>query len=468
VRHLRLLVLLALALIVALPSGANAQSGSQAEWRERRTDRFAILYAPGGEATAEEYALFVDQVYDEVAAIFGHRAAVPVTLRLYPTLERYYESNPLARGMPGIVAHADFRRNEVVVIVPQTINQTPDEVQNNIRHELAHIVASELSGNRLNVGFHEGVAQYVERPAPELEAKIRLLRRALDDGTLLSWSALDDRDQVYGSPEIAYPQSLSVVAFLVDRYSFAKLREFLTVSARSSGYRSALERTYGASPSDLEGEWLAWLPSYIEGGYLRNALTAYDLSHIEAMLTEGRYEQAQKAIETAIDWLRTTSQLETLQRAEQLLRMSEMGLRADALALEARASLEAAEYDRALLLAGEAQAIYADLGDTRQDAALTAYVERARRGQQAAEIMRRATELAQTWQTYPQARLSADQAAAEYLALGDRERAQEALALREALAQRQTMFGGVLLAAGIGGVLLSLFRRVTVREAEAW
>ncbi len=57
---------------------------------------------------------------------------------------------------------------------------------------------------------------------------------------------------MYNNPNISYPESLSVVAFLIDRYSFAKLRDFLTLSARSSGYRSALERAFEATPDELE------------------------------------------------------------------------------------------------------------------------------------------------------------------------------------------------------------------------
>ena len=263
---------LAIALLVLLlfaPAGAHAQPS---DWRERRTERFAILYVDGDAATAEQYAGFVDAVYDEISAVFGHQTAVPVTLRLYPTLERYQQINPLARSLTGVVAHADFQLHEVVVILSQTARQTPEEVQNNVRHELTHIVIAELSGNRLNVGFQEGIAQYVERPAPELEQRIRLLQRAYDQQILMPWSDLDDRETVYGAPEVGYPESMSVVAFLVEKYSFAKLREFLTIAARSSGYRSALERTYGVAPDELERQWRDWLPSYLAGGYKRNAL----------------------------------------------------------------------------------------------------------------------------------------------------------------------------------------------------
>jgi hypothetical protein len=463
----RRLVRLLLALVFAVslaPAGVLAQAP---DWSERRTERFAILYTNGDESSAAQYAGFVDAIYDEVAAIFGHRTATPVTLRLYPSVERYYEVNPLARGLPGIVAHADFRRHEVVVILPQTASQTPDEVQNNIRHELTHIVAAELSEDRLNVGFQEGLAQYMEHPSRELETKIRLLKREVVDDRLLSWSDLDDRDTVYSNPEVGYPESLSVVSFLIERYSFAKFRDFLTISARSSGYRSALERAFGATPDDLEQQWRAWLPGYLDGGYRRNVLTAYDLSHAQELLRQGRYADAQAELEDAINWLKTTNQTTVLQQAQALLERSRAGQAADALAQEARAALEAADYTRAGDLVAQARQAYAALEDTRQDGVLSAYAERAERGLRAAAVLDEAAALAGRL-SYPQARVAADRAATEFVALGDRAHADQALALRTLLDQRQSLIGALLLILGLGGVAASAARRLMVREAEAW
>jgi hypothetical protein len=459
----RLLAVLMLVLLL-VPSTAAAQ---ESDWRERPTERFAILYIDGDQATAERYADFVDEIYDEVSAIFGHRTDTPITLRLYPSLARYQEANPLARGLAGVVAHADFRRHEVVVVLEQTESQTPEEVKNNVRHELTHLVAADLSDDRLNVGFQEGLAQYVERPAPELETRIKLLQRAFDQDRLLPWSDLDDRDSVYHQPDVSYPESLSVAAFLVDRYTFAKMREFLTISARSSGYRSALERTYAATPDELERQWRAWLPSYLAGGYKRNALTAYDLTGAEALLRQGRYAEANTELQTAIEWLRTTEQTDVLQHAEELRTQAEAGLRADTLASDARAALEAGDYERADGLVTEAQRAYADLGDTRQSTVLAAYAQRVERGRAAAASLEQSLALARALR-YPQARAVADQAAAAYLSLGDRMHAEQALALRAFLDQRQTLLGAVLLLLGLAGAGVSAVRRLTVREAEAW
>jgi hypothetical protein len=464
---LRRLIPLLLALILAtllLPSSAFAQD---TEWNERRTDRFAILYADGDEQTAEEYAGFVDTIYDEISAIFAHRTSTPVTLRLYPSLERYQEVNPLARGLPGIVAHADFRRHEVVVVVPQTASQSFDEIQNNVRHELTHIVAAELADDRLNTGFQEGIAQYVEHPSRELETKIRLLSDNVKRGQLLTWSELDDRDNVYRNPEVSYPQSLSIVAFLIERYSFAKLRDFLTISARSSGYRSALERAFGATPDALEAEWRAWLPEYLQGGYKRNVLTAYDLSRAQELLREGRYAEAQSELQDAITWLQTTNQTAVLEEAQRLLDRSKDGQHAEALANEARTALENADYDRAVSLVEQARQAYALLEDTRQDAALNAYAERAERGRQAIATLDQATTLAQQLR-YPQARAVADQALAEFVRLGDQAHGDQARALRGFLDGRQSLLGAALLILGLGGIVGSTVRRLAVREVEAW
>ncbi|MEO7909614.1 MAG: hypothetical protein ABIV47_08200 [Roseiflexaceae bacterium] len=463
IRLSRLLAILTLVLLL-VPGIAAAQ---ESDWRERPTEHFAILYIDGDQATSERYAGFVDAIYDEVSAIFGHRTATPITLRLYPSLARYQAANPLARGLAGIVAHADFRRHELVVVLPQTEAQTPEEVKNNIRHELTHLVVADLSDDRLNVGFQEGLAQYVERPAPELETRIKLLQRAFDQDRLLPWSGLDDRDTVYQNPDVSYPESLSVAAFLVERSTFAKMREFLTISARSSGYRSALERAYAATPDALEREWRAWLPSYLAGGYKRNALTAYDLTGAEALLRQGRYAEAKTELQTAIEWLRTTEQSDVLAQAEELMVRGDAGLRAEALAGDARAALEAGDYERASELVVQAQRAYTGLGDTRQSAVLAAYAQRVERGRQASASLEQALDLARSLR-YPQARAIADQAAAAYLSLGDRTRAEQALALRAFLDQRQTLLGAALLLLGLAGAGASAVRRLTVREAEVW
>jgi hypothetical protein len=462
-----LALLVALATALLAPGRAGAQAG---EWRERDTATFSILYVAGGEAEAERYAGFIDTIYDEVSSPFGYRPPPPLTLRLFPTSEDYYQVNPAARNVPGIVAHADFRRRELVVIVERTRQQSEDEVRNNVRHELTHIIAADLTDNRLNTGLQEGVAQYMERPTAELDAKIAALRIAADQGRLLPWSALDDRDAIYGAPEVSYPQSLAVVAFLVDRDGFAKLREFLGISARSSGYRSALERAYGASVTDLEAEWQKWLPGYLAGGYKKSALDSYDLSYARGLLEQGNYPAAVAELAQASAWIAKhadTQPAEVAAQASQLKARAEAGVRATQIAEDARSALVGGDYGRAQQLIGQARLAFAGIGDTRQDTALDVYAQRVQRGIAASEQLVRANDLARSLR-YPQARASADVAATEFAALGDQLRLANALALRSSLDSRQRIAGAILMISGLAGVLLSLIGRIFQRPAEIW
>lgn len=469
-RLLQLVAATLVALCAALVSAPPVQAQGGVEWRERPTANFTILYGAGGEAEAERYAGFADAIYEEIASAFSFRTATPLTLRLYPTSEDYYLVNPAARNVPGVVAHADFRRRELVVVVERTAQQTEIEVENNIRHELTHIVAGDLSESRLSTGFQEGVAQYLERPSGELERRVQALRASREQGRLLPWSAFDDRDQVYGAPEISYPQALSVVAFLVDRDGFAKLREFLAVTARSSGYRSALERVYGVSPAALESEWLDWLPAYLDGGYQRSALETYDLGYAEELLAGGSYAAAQEELTKALEWLRKqagTEAAESLSAAEELLTRSEDGMRGERLAEGAREALERADYGEALEFIEAARTVYGRLGDARQEPALAVYQERARRGLEATERLAQADALAGQLR-YPQARAAADDAAREFAALGDGVRMDNALSLRGVLDERQRLLGLALVVLGAMGAAASLLGQLLRRQPEAW
>ena len=469
-RRVRLVAALLVALAVTLAHVAPAAAQGGLTWHERATDKFSILYAPGSETAAEAYATWVDGVYDELATAFNFRTATPLTLRLYPTSEDYYQVNPAARAVPGVVAHADFRHHELVVIIERTLQQTEAEQHNNVRHELTHIVAASLSDNRLNTGFQEGVAQYMERPSGELEQRIAALRQAHDQGRLLPWSAFDSRDEIYSSPEIGYPESLAVVAFLVERGGFTALRQFLAVSASSRDAHAALDQVYGTSPAALEAEWLTWLPSYLDGGYRHSALTAYDLSLARDLVAQSSYAAATAELRQALAWLRTqaaTQPPEVRAEAATLLARSEDGMRAEQMAESARQALERADYARATKLIADARRLYAGLNDARQAAVLTLYAERAARGLQATDRLATADTLARALR-YPDARSAADAAASEFAALGDKLRRANALSLRATLDQRQHILGLVLLLVGTVGTLFSLIGHVFARPAETW
>ncbi len=436
---------------------------AQPTWVEQSTAYFRIVYAPDDVAIANEYAAIIDSLYDEFSTTFAFRPVTPLTLRLYPTSESYFAANPAARAVPGVIAHADFRRREVVVIVERARLQDQTAQVNNLRHELTHIFAADLSAGKLNVGLQEGIAQYMELPGPDRDSKMAVLRTLAERGGLWSWATLDDRNAIYGQPDVSYPQTWSIVAFLIERDGIDRFRQFLVTLAQSSGYRSAMVTVYGVSATTLEAEWRAWLPGFLQLDAHQMTPAAIDLQPVQSFLSAGDYEAALRELErlepiadeatrTAITTLRTQAQT---------------GLRANQLTSAARTALLNGEYEQAERLIGQAEQAYRDINDRRQAAVLAEYRARVARGLQASERLRQAYEQARTFDLIG-AQANAETAAREFAALGDDLRRDNALALRQQLARQQQNIAIALLFFGAAGIAIRFISRQLMPIARPW
>ncbi|MDX1524291.1 MAG: peptidase MA family metallohydrolase, partial [Anaerolineae bacterium] len=347
----------------------------------RQLVSFVSIPCECGVEEAEYYATFADDIYDQLAAVFSTSPPIPVNLRLFPTEQSYFQVNPIAERIPGVVAHALNSREEIAIAIPRTRFLTEEELINNIRHEMTHLFASYLSDGNLTAGFQEGIAQYLEQPTENAAFDPSLLAQALEQDRLLTWAELDQSQEVYNDPQVAYPQSLSVAAFLIDRYGLEKFILFLRVSAQEPGYRSALEATYGQSADQLEAEWLAYLPEYIAGRWQINAIYAYDLSDMHRLVEQAAYSDAATRLNEVIGLLEATDQHETLAEAELLLAQARQGQAAGALADTARAALQAGDYPSAIEQGNLALAAYESLEYRERIPEIQTYIYRAELGQ---------------------------------------------------------------------------------------
>lgn len=474
----RLLPLLLLpVLLLWLPGPAAAQRPVEpqvVDWGELKTEKFLIVYAEGvkagdeavacvcGVAEAERYAAFIDGIYNDLAAIFGVELKTPINLRLFPTEESYYEVNPLAERLTGVVAHALNTGDEIAIALPRTTSLTEEELVNNLRHELTHLFASSLSNGRLKAGFQEGIAQYVEKPTKQAGYDPDLLRQAFEQGRLLTWAELDEAQQVYSDPQVAYPQTLSIVSFLVDRYGLPTFIEFLKASAQEPGYRSALEAAYGRSADELEAEWLAYLPEYFDGRWQINALYSYDLSRVTQLVQQGAYTPAATELAEIIDLLETTNQADTLAEAEALLARAHQGQAAAALADEARSALQSSDYTQAIAKGNAAITAYEELGYRQRIPEIQLYVHRAEIGQQALARLKRGQQLLDSLRFF-EAEPEIYEATVLLQSLNNQAAAQQGLELLNESARRQSLVAYALLAVSLMLLLLNGLRRIIMR-----
>lgn len=442
-------------------------------WQELETEHFLIVYAQSinapapvecvcGVAEAQRYAAFADQVYTDLTAIFGAPLDTPINLRLFPTEESYFEVNPIARQLTGVIAHALNNRQEIAIALPRTTALTQEQVVNNVRHELTHFFASQLSNGKLTAGFQEGLAQYLEKPTDQAGSAPALLRQALDQNRLLTWAELDQSRAVYSDPQVAYPQSLAVAAFLIDRYGLPQILEFLEVSAREPGYRSALQAAYDRSADQLEADWLAYLPDYIDTRWQINALYAYDLSRVSQLVDSGAYSAAEAELADIIALLETTNQSDSLAQAQALLARAQWGQAVADLVDQARRALTVGDYAGAVAVGNQAIDAYEALGYRARIPEAQLYVHRAQLGQQALAQLASGEQLLNALRFF-EAEAEINQATIMLQSLNNQSAAAQGLALLTLSARRQSLLAYALLAVGLAMVLANGLRRLANR-----
>lgn len=154
----------------------------------------------------------------------------------------------------GGVAFSEY--NVILIGVPPSI--ADDWGRSTVRHELAHLVVEQfgrscLGGSR-PTWLNEGLAVYAEGP---LQADfVRSLEVAQEEN---SFSPVRSLNGAFPSHDeqasIAYAQSYSLVAYLLEEYGREKMQELLLTLAQGEGYDDALEYVYGFNEDGLEVAW---------------------------------------------------------------------------------------------------------------------------------------------------------------------------------------------------------------------
>lgn len=439
-------------------------------WQELKTENFIIVYAESIEGVAPEdcycgieqaqfYATFVDGIYMDLVGVFGIELETPINLRLFPTEESYYEINPLAKQITGVIAHALNNRGEIAIALPRTESLSEEELVNNMRHELTHFFASLLSDSKLNTGFQEGIAQYLEKPDDLASNDPALLKVAMEDDRLLTWAALDKAEQIFKDPQVAYPETLSIASFLIDRYGFPTFLEFIKATAHEPGYRSALETVYGKSADELETEWNAYLPDYFAGRWKINSIYAFDLSRVTELVNGGAYSDAEVELNEIIALLESTDQAETLTEAESLLAKVHQGQAAAALADETRQALLANDYQLTVDKGNAAIAAYEDLGFRDRIPEIQTYIQRAEVGQQAIAQLQQGEALLDSFRFFEAERQIHD-ATVVLQSLNNQTAAQRGSELLAESVRRQSFVAYGMLVVGASLLIANSVRRV--------
>lgn len=228
----------------------------QREWEleqgmgQEASGHFQLSFVEG-ERNAElaiEITEALEDVYAELGAELNFYPAVTVPVLLYT-----------AKDFTDVTASPDWAGavydGKIRLPLRNVRHMTP-RLKGLLYHEYAHVAVHYLANRRTPVWLNEGVAELaasqIRRP------KLSALQTAVDEGALLSFEeelAKSFSKLSSSKVPLAYQQSYSMVAFMVDRYGWHKLRELLQGLSGGAAWQEVIAETY----QDYTLDWPAIL-----------------------------------------------------------------------------------------------------------------------------------------------------------------------------------------------------------------
>ncbi len=149
-----------------------------------------------------------------------------------------------------------------VIIEPNNISAELPAVA----HELTHVVVNQIIFNPYNgipFWLNEGLAVHIQYFGITLPSQFTTpLAAAVTGNTLITVRSLSDPFSAFpDKANLSYAESVSIVAYLINQYSAAKMSQLLDTFAQGSSYDGALQTVYGFNMDGLFTQWKAWLSS---------------------------------------------------------------------------------------------------------------------------------------------------------------------------------------------------------------
>ncbi|MEM7113107.1 MAG: peptidase MA family metallohydrolase [Chloroflexota bacterium] len=179
-----------------------------------------------------------------------------VEIFIYEDSQAMREAVLYIQEWAGGVAFSEY--NTILMGVPPNIAETWGTAT--IRHELAHLVLGQMGrscvGGSRPTWLEEGLAVFAEgEPEQDL---LDTIATGIEENSFEPVRSLNGAFSAHGpAAGIAYNQSYSVVAFLLETYGQDKMQALIEILAEGEDYDEALEAVYGFNVDGLELAWRA-------------------------------------------------------------------------------------------------------------------------------------------------------------------------------------------------------------------
>lgn len=184
-------------------------------------------------AIGDKIVSYLEDSFDELLYKFNHYPLMATTVILYPD-KAFYKITEAPKWVGGLY-------DGKIRIPVKGLTRLTKRSKNVLRHELAHVFIFSKTNGNCPAWFHEGIAQIIEGKSQPSYSKIKE-KTAIVDAQWLE-------------KNIDYPISLSLTAFLEERYSFYSINMVLDELGKGSDLDKSLKKSIDLSLPELIREW---------------------------------------------------------------------------------------------------------------------------------------------------------------------------------------------------------------------
>ena len=201
----------------------------------------------------EEFFDLLGNAYYSLSVKLGREPQVPIYVKIYDSGE-FHTMHGLPHWAGGFF--------DGKLRVPANLLQRDKKAMRKVAyHEITHVFLSDWLGDKLEFWLHEGLAQYFEhdrilstQERKSLKRIVQHSRQPFDEIRTTEFETFKSIDKV----KDAYVHSKAFVYFLIDRYDFDAMLNYLKLIEQEVPSDDAFRKAFGRYIEDLHVEWRKW------------------------------------------------------------------------------------------------------------------------------------------------------------------------------------------------------------------
>ena len=235
-------------------------------YAEHRTGdgHFLIYYQPGRDEVLVQHAEeTLEAAYREIGADFGYFPPEPVRVEIYPRTKSLANVSSLSQEAietSGTIALCKY--NRLMVTSPRSLVRGYGW-RDTLSHEYVHLVVQRLTGTRVPIWLHEGLAKFEEsrwrgerRDLPPSNQD--LLARRLEADNLVTFEQMHPSMALLPSQEdtgTAFAEVYTVVEYLTQEHGTEAIRSLVWAIHEGEDVEEAIETVSGLRFSAFVDRW---------------------------------------------------------------------------------------------------------------------------------------------------------------------------------------------------------------------